>query len=250
MVTRTIQTWLRWYPQDWRADPRLRQCSLAARGLWIELLGYMHESEPYGHLMLGNGFVTDKQIALLVGAPLAIVKKCMEELEKNSVFSLTSDGKIYSRRMVRDHQKANQNKENGLKGGNPALNPGPKAKSLEARVQSPESREKEIEADASPPPKTKRSKNKPLVQIPDDFTLTTGRVKIAVDAGLDAEVTFGEFRRWAVSSGRALADWDVRWTIWVEDQLKRIAKTATVDGHRISHYGDDGLPRYVGDNDG
>ena len=44
--------WLKFYPADWRADPRLRMCSLAARGLWIELMSYMHEGEPYGHLTI------------------------------------------------------------------------------------------------------------------------------------------------------------------------------------------------------
>jgi hypothetical protein len=58
--------WLRWYPGDWRADPRLRMCSLAARGLWIELLGFMHEAEPYGHFIVGGAAPSEREIAKLV----------------------------------------------------------------------------------------------------------------------------------------------------------------------------------------
>jgi hypothetical protein len=44
--------WRKWYPQDWRADAPLRMCSFAARGLWIDLLGLMHESTPVGFLLV------------------------------------------------------------------------------------------------------------------------------------------------------------------------------------------------------
>ena len=40
------------YPGDWLRDPALRACSLAARGLWADVLCYMHQGAPYGHLAL------------------------------------------------------------------------------------------------------------------------------------------------------------------------------------------------------
>lgn len=36
--------WLKFYPTDWRSDPALKMCSLAARGLWIEMIALMHEA--------------------------------------------------------------------------------------------------------------------------------------------------------------------------------------------------------------
>jgi len=48
------QPWLKFFPSDWRADPALRMCSLAARGLWIEMLCLMHEARPHGSLLV-NG---------------------------------------------------------------------------------------------------------------------------------------------------------------------------------------------------
>ena len=36
------------YPADWRANAKLRRCSHAARGAWIDLLGLFHDSDEYG----------------------------------------------------------------------------------------------------------------------------------------------------------------------------------------------------------
>ena len=36
------------YPGDWQANVKLRRCSLAARGAWIEVLCLLHGSDPYG----------------------------------------------------------------------------------------------------------------------------------------------------------------------------------------------------------
>jgi hypothetical protein len=115
------QPFIKWYPTDWRADPRLRMCSLAARGLWIELIGYMHEGEPYGHLTINDAIPTLPDIAALVGRPLAEVRKAMSELEFRQVYSVDDAGRMYSRRMVRDKAKAEKDRENGKGGGNPKL---------------------------------------------------------------------------------------------------------------------------------
>src|SRR5690242_7317453 len=112
--------WIKWYPADWRADPRVRMCSLAARGLWIELLGYMHESPRYGYLMIGDTIPDERQIATLVGEPLSVVKRALAELSSAGVFSIDDDI-IYSRRMVRDKAKADTDAGNGARGGNPSL---------------------------------------------------------------------------------------------------------------------------------
>jgi hypothetical protein len=138
----THQPFIKWYPTDWRADPRLRMCSLAARGLWIELIGFMHEGEPYGHLTINGCSPTIEDVSSLVGRPLAEVRKAWAELEQRQVFSRDRD-EIYSRRMVRDKAKAEQDRRNGKGGGNPRLrgevkegvNPQDKAHILEARDQ-------------------------------------------------------------------------------------------------------------------
>lgn len=77
-------------------------CPLVVRGLWREMLDLMHDGDPYGHLTAGGVPITDSELARLVGEPLSIVRRYLQELEDKKVFSRTSDGVIFSRRMVRD----------------------------------------------------------------------------------------------------------------------------------------------------
>lgn len=137
--------YIKWFPTDWRADPRLRMCSLAARGLWIDLIGYMHEGEPYGHLTINAAAPSLADIASLVGRPLGEVRKAMGELEARQVYSVDEAGLMFSRRMVRDKAKAEKDRENGKGGGNPKLkagvNPPDKAQIPEARDHIPERQE-------------------------------------------------------------------------------------------------------------
>lgn len=90
------------YPSDWRNDPGLRLCSAGARGLWIDMLCLMHEGEPYGHLTVLGRAMSPEALAKLVGESASAVKRWVEELRENEVFSETGDGVIFSRRMVRD----------------------------------------------------------------------------------------------------------------------------------------------------
>ncbi len=144
------QPWLKFFPSDWRADPALRMCSLAARGLWIEMLCLMHEARPHGSLLVNGKPVTAAQLANLVGAGVAEVEGFLAELEEAGVFSRDADGALYSRRMRRDEERAAVNRVNGRAGGNPSLkagvnppvNPavkaGDKAQKPESRLQTPE----------------------------------------------------------------------------------------------------------------
>jgi hypothetical protein len=136
--------WMKFYPSDWRADPALRMCSLAARGLWIEMLSLMHQADPRGSLLINGNTIDTKQLANLCGTSPRETIALLNELEAAGVFSRAVDGTIFSRRMKRDDEKAEKDKANGKLGGNPRLNvgvtPPDKAQSLETRIQSRESR--------------------------------------------------------------------------------------------------------------
>jgi len=113
--------WMKFYPSDWRADPALRSCTVAARGLWIEMLCIMHEAAPYGSLLVKGKRIDKKQLASLAAVPEKECVVLMLELEGFGVFDRDEDGTIYSRRMRRDYAKAIKDKENGKGGGNPKL---------------------------------------------------------------------------------------------------------------------------------
>ena len=146
--------WMKFYPVDWRADPRLRLCSLAARGLWIDLMTYMHEGEPYGHLTIDGVPPPTDGIAALVGRPVNEVRKALAELEARRVFDRAESGAIVSRRMVRDKERSDEGREQVAKRwghGPPGRDPNrstdrgdgrePITQRLESRVQNPEKTE-------------------------------------------------------------------------------------------------------------
>ncbi len=89
------------YPSDWRNDAGLKLCSMGARGLWIEMICIMHASEPYGHLCAAGRPLDARDLAKLVGESEKDVKRWLDELARNNVFSTGEEG-IFSRRMVRD----------------------------------------------------------------------------------------------------------------------------------------------------
>lgn len=103
-------------------DPELRSVSVAARGLWIDMLCLMFESDRRGYLQLKNGQpVSASQLARMTGCAEDLVESLLTELETAGVFSRTRDGMIYSRRLERDERHRQKMSENGKKGGNPAL---------------------------------------------------------------------------------------------------------------------------------
>ncbi len=110
------------YPGDWMKDPALRSCSVAARGLWIDMLCLMFESDRRGYLQHVTGKpVTAEQLARMTGCSTDDVSQLLQELEDCGVFSRTEHGVIYSRRLIGDERKRKLCSEAGKKGGNPTL---------------------------------------------------------------------------------------------------------------------------------
>lgn len=115
------------YTGDWMKDPALRPCSIAARGLWIDMLSLMFESPRRGYLQHATGKpVTAEQIARMTGCSTDEVSRLLQELDDAGVFSRTDSGVILSRRLVRDERKRELCRKAGLKGGNPTLKGGVK----------------------------------------------------------------------------------------------------------------------------
>lgn len=104
--------WFKFHTQDWRADPALRMCSPAARGMWADMLSLMHEAEPYGYLLVGGNQPTNVQLARLLSIDLNLIAPLIGELEENCVFSRDDAGVIFSRRMVRDAEQSDEGREN------------------------------------------------------------------------------------------------------------------------------------------
>ena len=194
----THTPWMKWYPADWRADPKLRACSPVARYVWMEMLGLMHEAEPYGHLLLNGRPVPNDVLARLIGVEVRELSGAVKELDRMGVFSRTDAGVIYSRRMIRDENKAKSARENGKKGGSPSLknqqlilirdNPTDKG---EDKAHIPEARDQSL-------------LNERLAQFPRDGSIDFGPwADVAREAGrnIDVNILASEFRKFCRGRG-------------------------------------------------
>lgn len=116
--------YLQFYVADWLVDERLRMCSAAARGLWIDMLCLMHRAPRRGYLELkARTPLAPEKLARLCGLSLAETSALLTELDDVGVPSVEERTSVlYSRRMVRDERKRHACSEAGKRGGgNPRL---------------------------------------------------------------------------------------------------------------------------------
>lgn len=152
--------WMKFYPQDWRGDAKLRRCSRAARSLWLDMLGLMHEATPYGHLVMDGKPLEATDLARIFGDHWRSVQAFLKELSDAGVYSVTPSGIVFSRRMVRDEETRQRRANGGVR-------------SLEnPNVPRPKEPAKDILADVHKGP----------TQIPEARSQSTRKKKSVTDA--------------------------------------------------------------------
>lgn len=109
------------YPGDWLHDAALRTVSVGARGLWIEMLCYMHQGSTYGYLKVNHKVILTPNLARIVGATFHEVEGWLSELKDAGVYAMDEQGCIFSKRMIRDEEVRKARADGGSLGGNPAL---------------------------------------------------------------------------------------------------------------------------------
>lgn len=62
------------YPGDWMSDVKLRRCSHAARGAWMDILCILHDSDEYGIVRWPLS-----ELARTAGIPLKIINELVEK---------------------------------------------------------------------------------------------------------------------------------------------------------------------------
>lgn len=112
------------YPSDWLSDTALRMCSEGARGIWMDMICYMHEGVPYGHLKVNNKVILSATLARMVGCDTQSVDGYLSELVTAGVVQVDAEGCMFSKRMVKDEALRNARAAGGKLGGNPKLTEG------------------------------------------------------------------------------------------------------------------------------
>jgi len=132
-----------WYWDDWFSAFDVRLCSLAARGLWIDMLGIMYKAQIRGTLTINGRQPGSKRLAKLTGDTIANINKYLKELEDNEVFSRLEDNTIICRRMFRKSGRQDQiskiRSEAGKKGADARWQDSKKKAKMAASYPTPSS---------------------------------------------------------------------------------------------------------------
>lgn len=116
---------IQFYPGDWKKDPGIRALTFEERGIWLELLFLMHDSEQRGKLLLGGKPYPEDRLAIALGTDVLLIRKVISNLITLNVASLCpKTGALMCRRMVRDQEISEIRARSGKMGGNPQFEQG------------------------------------------------------------------------------------------------------------------------------
>ena len=136
--------WFKFYPADWNNDIKLQSCSLAAQGLLIKLMCFMHQSTRPGYFLINGEKPNKTSTKRITNCHQNEYKTKLKELINAGVLT-EDDGVVVCPRMVRDQAFRDASREAGKKGGNPALVNLPLNPTLKPRCQKSDVRsQKEI----------------------------------------------------------------------------------------------------------
>jgi hypothetical protein len=211
--------WLKFFPTDWDSDLALKRCSMAARGLWIGMIGIMHQStDRPGSFIVKSIVPTDDEAARLLGCSTREFRKLRAELENSGVFSRDPDGVIFSRRMRRDIEKAKKDKENGGRGGNPAVKRGVNPKdNREDKAQRPDTRDQRSDAPSlreGVTPATTRKLTELSEQSEPSFDDLAEAERFHL-RGNEVWAEWERFRDYNLAHGTQATDWSAKWRVWL-----------------------------------
>jgi len=207
------------YPSDWLRDTALRSCSTGARGLWIDMICFMHEGKPYGHLKVGDKVILPDNLSRMVGETLEVVIGWLDELKQAGVFEVNEEGAIFSRRMIRDEGLRQVRAAGGIKGGNPAL-----------KVKSKVNLEvKQKPTPSSTSTSTSSMVKRPAKKCPKDFEVTDDmKTWVKTECPL---VDYAEqtkvFRDYEFTAAKS--DWVGTWRNWMRKANQFAAEKQTTD---------------------
>jgi hypothetical protein len=221
------------YPSDWLRDTALRSCSTGARGLWIDMICYMHEGNPYGHLKVGDKVILSANLARMVGETLEVVEGWLEELRHAGVYDTAEDGSIYSRRMIRDENLRQIRANGGKLGGNPNLKPKDKVNLEDNQKVVQEVKQKPTPSSSSSSSSSTRDRATKGSRLSADFVLPEDWVAFCQQHRPDLKpaVVFDGFKDyWVSKTGSAATklDWTATWRNWVRNQRQEKPSFADV----------------------
>ncbi len=209
------------YPSDWLRDTALRSCSTGARGLWIDMICFMHEGNPYGYLKVGDKVIHADNLCRMVGEPLEVVQGWLHELQVAGVFDL-DNGVICSRRMIRDEELRQKRADGGKLGGNPALKVNLKV-DKEVKQKSTPSSSSSSSSSIKDTSQDKPAKPKRKTFISEQFYISQRVADWAKEKGFDKlDEHLDAFIRKAKMNAYQYVDWDLAFMEAIREDWAKI----------------------------
>lgn len=113
---------IQFYPADWRKDIAVQSLTYEQKGIWIELLCIMHETEERGRLVANGLPIPCHLVARWLLLDVRKFDRIMSHFLVSRVAFMEPNTKIiYNKRMVEDERVMKLRREAGRKGGNPFL---------------------------------------------------------------------------------------------------------------------------------
>lgn len=87
------------YFGDWKKDPGVLAMTFEEKGIWLEIIGLMWESEERGYLTIGGKPIPTKLLSKMLKLSEKKLKKVLKNFDEMNVFSV-ENGKIHSRKIL------------------------------------------------------------------------------------------------------------------------------------------------------
>ena len=105
-----------WFWSDWFSSFDVKSCSLAAQGLWVNMLGIMSRAQIKGTFLVNGQKIDNLAFARIIASTPEEIPPLLKELEAKEVFSRLKDGTIINRRMYRASKISEVRSEAGKHG--------------------------------------------------------------------------------------------------------------------------------------
>jgi len=231
------------YPGDWQRNAKLRRCSHAERGIWIDVLCLMHDNEDeYGMLRWPL-----RDIAKAVGCRPAELLKLREKGvlkgadpgERCEPYSFTprhagrdgepevlipaQDGPVwYSSRLVRDEHVRKKRGIGTRFGDEPKT--APKPSPMPPFGDGPSSASASSSADDAPPTASrKRARGGQETNCPAQFDVSDEMASWAVSLGVAVEALQPQTEKFLDhhrAKGTRFIDWKAAWRTWMRNTVE------------------------------
>jgi len=230
------------YPGDWRANAKLRRCTHAERGIWLEVLCLMHDAEEYGVLrwplaeiaaavgcrpadlraLQRKGVLKGADVGETVEAFVFVPRHANRDGTPETLIDRQPGPLWYSSRMVRDEHVRAKRGMGSRFGAQPMPEPKPPigygSSSSSSSSTSP----------ISPPSggnggshKPKRSRD--LSAVPDDFEVSDDMAQWAVNLGVQPDALKAQTEKFLDhhrAKGSRFRDWPAAWRTWMRNAVE------------------------------